>query len=349
MDAFSEARYPVPLISPIFNMKQLNIGFIGVGGIAQIHFNRLTEMEGVKISAVCDTFADRAKEVGDKFDAPSYSDYKKMIAEQQLDGCYVCIIPGVHGTTELDLVEAGIPFFLEKPVHLELDACQKVLDALEKKPLINAVGYHWRYGAGVQAAHNFMKDKTASYLEGHWYGGFVGAPWWRQMELSGGQLVEQTTHIVDMARFVAGEVKTVYAAGSTGAMTDKENYDIHDVSIATMKFESGAVGNIVSGCIAEKHGADEMGLTVKGRNFHVTARENSASWESENDTGEVNTPPRHKYLHNSGDDAFIEALQTGNQDVILSDYRSGVQTLAITLAANESMENGKEIEVRRFV
>ena len=330
-------------------MKQLNIGFIGVGGIAQLHLDHLKEMDGVNISAVCDTFEDRAKEVGEKFDAASYSDYKKMIAEQKLDACYVCIIPGVHGTTELDLVNAGIPFFLEKPVHLELDACQKVLDALEKKPLINAVGYHWRYGAGVQAAHNFMKDKRASYIEGHWYGGFVGAPWWRQMALSGGQLVEQTTHIVDMARFVAGEVNTVYAAGSTGAMTDKENYDIHDVSIATMKFESGAVGNIVSGCIAEKHGGEEHGLTVKGRNFQIFANENSAKWESENSSDEIRQAPKHKHLHNSGDDAFIEALRTDNQSVILSDYRSGVQTLAITLAANESMENGQEITVRRFV
>lgn len=330
-------------------MKQLNIGFIGVGGIAQVHLNHLKDMEGVNISAVCDTFADRAKEVGEKFDAAFYSDYKKMLAEQKIDACYVCIIPGVHGETEIDLVNAGIPFFLEKPVHLELDACQKVLDALEKKPLINAVGYHWRYGAGAQAAHNFMKDKTASYVEGHWYGGFVGAPWWRQMELSGGQLVEQTTHIVDLARFVAGEVKTVYAAGSTGAMTDKENYDIHDVSIATMKFESGAVGNIVSGCIAEKHGGSEHGLQVKGRDFNVTASENTAKWESESDSGDLNTPPKHEHLHNSGDDAFIEALQTDNQSAILSDYRSGVQTLAITLAANESMENGQEITVRRFM
>ena len=330
-------------------MKQLNIGFIGVGGIAQIHFDRLTEMEDVKISAVCDTFADRAREVGDKFEAPSYSDYKKMLAEQKLDACYVCIIPGVHGTIELDLVEAGIPFFLEKPVHLELDACQRVLDALEKTPLINAVGYHWRYGAGVQAAHDFMKNKAASYVEGHWYGGFVGAPWWRQMELSGGQLVEQTTHIVDMARFVAGEVKSVYAAGSRGAMTEYENYDIHDVSTATLKFDGGAVGNIVSGCIAGKHGGGEHGLTVKGRNFQVFANENTAKWESESDSGDVNTPPKHKHLHNSGDDAFIEALQTGDQNVILSDYRSGTQTLAITLAANQSMENGQEIQVRRFV
>ena len=330
-------------------MKQLKLGFIGVGGIAQPHLNHLHAMEGVEIGAVCDTFADRAKEVGEKFDAAVYTDYKKMLEEHQLDGCYVCIIPGVHGDTELDLVKAGVPFYLEKPVHLELDACQRVLDAMEQTPIINSVGYHWRYGVGPQAARKFMEGKTASYLEGHWYGGFVGAPWWRQMSLSGGQLVEQTTHIVDLARFVAGEVKTVYAAGSVGAMTDKENYDIHDVSIATLKMDSGAVGNIVSGCIAEKHGGGEHGLTVKGRNFMVWANENNAKWDSEDETDEVSGKPKHARLLNSGDDAFVEAIRSGEQGGILSDYRSGVQTLAVTLAANESMENGQEITVRRFV
>ena len=330
-------------------MQQLKIGFIGVGGIAQPHLNHLHAMEGVEIGAVCDTFADRAQEVGEKFGAAVYTDYRKMLEEQKLDGCYVCIIPGVHGETELDLVKAGVPFYLEKPVHLDLDACQRVLDAMEKTPIINSVGYHWRYGFGPQRAKEFLDSKQISYFEGYWYGGFVGAPWWRQMELSGGQLVEQTTHIVDLTRYVAGEVKTVYAAASTGAMTDKENYDIHDVSIATLKMDSGAVGTIVSSCIAEKHGGSKHGLTVKGRNFQIFANETTAKWESEDGAEEEQQKPKYDRLLNSGDEAFVAAIRSGEQDGILSNYRSGVQTLAVTLAANESVESGQEVTVRRFV
>ena len=53
-------------------MSDLKIGFIGVGGVAQPHLNTLNALDGVQISAVCDAFADRAKEVGEKFSASIY-------------------------------------------------------------------------------------------------------------------------------------------------------------------------------------------------------------------------------------------------------------------------------------
>ena len=272
-----------------------------------------------------------------------------MLEEQKLDGCYVCLIPGVHGETELDLVKAGVPFYLEKPVHLELDACQRVLEALEKTPVLNSVGYHWRYAAGSQAARKFLQDKQISLVDGYWYGGFVGAPWWRQIKLSGGQLVEQATHIVDLARYLAGEVKTVYAAASTGAMTDVENYDITDTSVVAMKFDSGAVGSVISGCIAQKHGGNKVDLTLKGRGWQVWTNSDKASWESADETDEIaGDQPWADQLGN-GDRAFVSAIRAGDQAQIIADYRSGTQTLAVTLAANESMESGQEVTVRRFV
>jgi predicted dehydrogenase len=330
-------------------MSDLKIGFIGVGGVAQPHLNTLSAMDGVQISAVCDAFADRAQEVGEKFGAAIYTDYKQMIEGEKLDGVYVCVIPGVHGETELDLAKARIPFYIEKPVHLDLDACGRVLDELERNPIINSVGYHWRYAAGTQAARKFLDGKKISYVDGYWYGSFVGAPWWRQMKLSGGQLVEQSTHIVDMARYLAGEVHTVYAAATTGAMTEIENYDIHDASVATLHFDSGAIGTIISGCIAEKHGGSKVDITLKGRDFNVWTNSDKAKWESADNSDEIaGNQPWADQLGN-GDRAFIAALRSGDQSGIISDYRSGAQTLALTLAATQSMSSGQPEKVRRFV
>ena len=327
----------------------LKIGFIGVGGVAQPHLNTLNAMDGVEISAVCDAFADRAAEVGEKFGASVYTDYKKMLADEKLDGCYVCLIPGVHGETELDLVKARVPFYIEKPVHLELDACQKVLDELEKTPVINSVGYHWRYAAGSQAAKNFLQGKQISFVDGYWYGGFVGAPWWRQLDLSGGQLVEQTTHIVDLSRYLVGEVKSVYAAAATGTMTDIEKYDITDTSVVALKYDNGAVGSIISGCIAEKHGGNKVDLTIKGRDWQVWTNSDKATWESASGKDEVAGNQEWSDQLGNGDRAFVAAIQSGDQSKIIADYRSGTQTLAVTLAANQSMESGEAVTVRRFV
>jgi predicted dehydrogenase len=327
----------------------MKIGFIGVGGVAQPHLENVSQMRGVQIGAVCDVMEERAQQVAAKYGATAYTSYREMLKRETLDACYVCVIPGAHGSIELDLAKARIPFYAEKPIHLDLNACQKVIDEIEKNDLVNGVGYHWRYTAASIAAKKFVDKHQPSLIEGWWYGGFVGAPWWRQMKLSGGQLVEQSTHIVDMARYLAGEVHTVYAVGASGAMTNIENYDIHDASVVALHFDSGAIGQITSGCIAETHGGPKVEISVKGRDWQAWTNGGLAILDDKKGRKEIQTEQSWQEQLGNGDKTFIQAVKTGNASKILSDYRSGTQTLAITLAANQSMKNGKPVKVRRFV
>ena len=327
----------------------MQIGFIGVGGVAQPHLQNLAAMEDVKIKAVCDIAQDRVQAAAQKFGATPYSDYREMLKAEKLDACYVCVIPGAHAEIELDLARAGMPFYVEKPVHMDLDVCAQVIDEIQKRGTVNGVGYHWRYTESSRAAREFTSKHQVSLVEGWWYGGFVGAPWWRQMKLSGGQLVEQTTHIVDMARYLAGEVHTVYGAGTTGAMADVENYDIHDASILTLHFDSGAVGQITSGCISGQHGGSKVEIAVRGKNWSAWATSDRANLRDEGGEQKLESGQSWQEQLGNGDRAFVQAVRTGDSSDILSPYISGAQTAAITLAGNESMRTGQPVKVRRFV
>ncbi|HEX8550659.1 MAG TPA: Gfo/Idh/MocA family oxidoreductase [Abditibacteriaceae bacterium] len=326
----------------------MNIGFIGVGGVAQAHLGNLQKMKNVVIASVCDVDGERAQKAADTYGADCYEDYREMLNGEKLDAVYVCVIPGAHGNIELDLAKAGIPFFSEKPVGLDLNTCAKTIEAIEKTNCINAVGYHWRYRAGVQAARRFMEKHPISVVEGAWYGGFVGVPWWRQMSLSGGQIVEQSTHVFDLARYLAGEVHTVTAIGATGAMKDVSNYDIHDASIALLQFDSGAIGHITTGCLADNPNAgSQVEIAFKGLGWQARV----ANDVTLGDKKGLKTVPEvqswQEQLGN-GDKIFLNAIKNNSMDKVLSDYRSGAQTLAVTLAANQSIESGKAVKVRRF-
>jgi predicted dehydrogenase len=327
----------------------MKIGFIGVGGVAQPHLQNVSKMKGVKIHAVCDVQADRAQQAAQTYSATPYADYRDMLKAESLDACYVCVIPGAHARIELDLATAHIPFYVEKPVHLDLNACQKVIDELAKTGTISCVGYHWRYTKASVALKRFADNHRISLVEGWWYGGMPGVAWWRQMKLSGGQLVEQTTHIVDMARYLAGEVHTVFAAGATGAMAGVSNYDIHDASVCTLMFDSGAIGQITSGCIADKNGGPNVGVTIKGRGWFGWTSASQARLSDAKGVKEVDSGQDWQEQLGNGDRTFIDAVKRGDGAKILSPYASGVQTLAITLAANQSMRTGKPVKVRRFV
>src|SRR5699024_11485380 len=62
-----------------------------------------------------------------------------------------------------------------------------------------------------RSSNLYLKDKKIAMMRGYYLTKFVETPWYRDMAKSGGQLVEQSTHIVDMLRYFAGDVEKVSA------------------------------------------------------------------------------------------------------------------------------------------
>jgi myo-inositol 2-dehydrogenase / D-chiro-inositol 1-dehydrogenase len=69
------------------------------------------------------------------------------------------------------------------------------------------------------------------------------------MEQSGGQFVEQTTHIFDLARYLAGDVAEVYANAAVRLLGEVESFNVTDVGAANLKFAGGAIGTIHNTCL----------------------------------------------------------------------------------------------------
>ena len=88
-----------------------------------------------------------------------YTNFVKMLDAEQPDAVFVCIPPISHGEgmIELELVERGIPFFVEKPIALSMYVARRVRDAVAAKKLITAVGFQLRHFVGV----NFARRELA--------------------------------------------------------------------------------------------------------------------------------------------------------------------------------------------
>jgi len=321
----------------------LRLGFIGVGGVAQGHLNNIAERRDADVAAVCDIDKARVAQAVEKFGATGYRDYREMLKNEKLDGVYVCLIPSAHGRIEPDLVAAKMPFFVEKPIHIDLAQAKKIARAVAKAKLLTCVGYHWRYQEPTRLAKTFVNDRPLSVVRGRWMGGMPGVWWWRRKQQSGGQLVEQTTHIVDLARFFAGDVDRVWAVGATGLMKDFPKYNVEDSSTVAMRFKSGAVGTIVSACCAGTAGYGRTGLDLLGRDFAVELTGGEVTTFEKGQRTAVSKPSKWSHPFGYEDEAFVKALQ-GDRSLIRSDYADGVRTLAVTLAANESMRTGKPVK-----
>ena len=321
-------------------MEKVKLGFIGTGGMAGAHMRNLKDnFEDVEFSAMCDISEDRAKQRAQEFGGNAYTDFRVMYAKEDLNAVYICTPPFAHGEQERIACERGIAMFIEKPIHSELEPAVIINDYIEQTGVITSVGYHWRYGGNAQNA-KAMLDAEPQILGalGYWIGGLPGTPWWRVRAQSGGQHVEQTTHIFDLARFLIGsDGKTVHGVAASGSMTNIPNYDVDDISMVNIEFQNGTVANIVSSCAMEGYGRVQLEVFCRGLVVTVGGANNF------NRKGE--TEPLSSEGGQDRDRVFIDAVKSGDGSKILSSYSDALQTLRIMLAASTSFRTGKAVDL----
>lgn len=314
----------------------LRVGFIGTGGIARNHLNNLKQLD-VDFVAMCDVDQARAQQAANEFGGKAFDDYHRMLDEVEMDACFICVPPFAHGDPERAVIERRIHMFVEKPIALQMELALELQEKIAKAAILTSVGYQWRYQQSVAAAKEKLGDRPIGMMLGYWIGGMPGVWWWRRRETSGGQAVEQTTHIFDLARYFAGEVKEVYAAHAQRFLHEEvDNFDVDDVGTVTLKFASGAIANITSGCIAPYR----VGIDIIGRNQVLSVTSHGLTVIQGN---ERNSESFSDNAYLAQDRAFLEAIQTGDASKIHSPYSDAVKTLRVTLAANESAQSGQPV------
>jgi len=318
----------------------VRLGFFGCGGIANHHMSKIKDMPEAQMVAFYDVDAERAKKAAETYGGTAFDSPEKLLSEGGVDAVYVCTPPFAHGDLELAAIEAGKPIFVEKPIALTMQVAREIERAANQKGIITSVAYHFRYFEATRRAEAALADKTITAFLGYWMGGFPMVYWWRRMELSGGQMHEQTTHILDLARLFGGEVKALAAAYGLRCKMDIEGITVPDVGTVTLFYESGAVG-AVSNCCHLDFGF-RVGCDIIACDTTATLNGNSLVLRSRDRTEEL-TFDNDPYL--AEDRAFVKAVATGDASDIRSTYSDGVRSLALSLAANLAAEEKRVVEI----
>ncbi|MGM9652721.1 MAG: Gfo/Idh/MocA family protein [Eubacteriales bacterium] len=329
-------------------MANIKAALIGCGGRNRVHFDKLIEMGGVEFVGFCDVIEERAKAFSDRVgQGEVFTSYQELLAHTNPDVVYIAVPPHQHGDIENAVIDRSIPFMVEKPVALDIRVAEALEKRIQEKGLLVAAGFQDRYQNLTQIMKSYIADKQVGLVSASWFGGIPAVPWWRTMATSGGQIVEQNIHLFDQARYLFGEVESVYCAGAKGIVDPDAygvpGYDVDDYSSAVLKFKNGVVANIFTGCYVRKGGGMQSGMNIycadatleyKLRNS-LTIRD--ANGEQHFERGDEQTGIM--------DRAFIHAVRTGDTSGILADYSEAVKSLRLTLACNESIETGRAVRL----
>jgi len=312
----------------------VRIGYVGVGGMAGAHLGIHRKWDDVEMVALCDINPDiLARRASEFHVAKTYTDYREMLEKEELDAVYICVPPFAHADIEEHVAAKGCALFTEKPVCLRLEDALRKYEAIQKAGVINAVGYCCRYLNTVDAMLERVHDQKIELAEGHYMGGMPGGPghWWRQQAKSGGQLIEQTTHILDLALYVVGDVEAVGAGFVTRTPVD-ETADVANASIVFLYYKNGCVGTITSACMLSM-GYKTPGLNLFAKDFILEFDYGKMEVRTPSGREEVRTNVNMVELE---DRAFLDAVWSKDGSSIRATYRDGVKTLEVSVLAYEA-------------
>ncbi|RIK41854.1 MAG: hypothetical protein DCC55_10605 [Chloroflexi bacterium] len=320
-------------------MKPVRVGFIGAGGIATRHLGDLLTFEDVTVVALADPVVERASALAERCHGRVYADYAEMLDKETLDALYICVPPFAHGELELAALERDLPFFVEKPLAADYQTAATIAQRVAEQGLVTAVGYHWRYLDTTEEAQQLLAERPARLALGYWLDFTPPPAWWRREEQSGGQLVEQTTHIFDLARLLVGEVDEVYAVGGKLHRSHLPDADIYDATAVTLRFASGAVGTMASTCLLNWPHRIGLHLFCEGMAIELSEFEIMIDVGRGRPTRRAEGDPFVRE-----DRAFIDAVQ-GKPNRIRASYGEALKTHRVTTAANQSAHERRVIEL----
>ena len=228
-------------------MKPLKFGIIGTG-IGKAHANALKKLaDDAKLVAVADIVQERAVELANENDATAYADHHEMLAKADLDVVCVCTPSGLHGQQAIDVINSGRNVIVEKPMAIDLDTIEKMLELQTKKGVKLAVISQHRFDEATKQ----VKVAVDAGRFGKLALGDCQVKWYRSQEYydrggwrgtwamdGGGSLMNQSIHSIDLLQWLMGPVDRVKAY--MGALTHK--IETEDTAVAVLQFKSGAIG-----------------------------------------------------------------------------------------------------------
>ncbi|MDF2716756.1 MAG: oxidoreductase [Paenibacillus sp.] len=320
-------------------MNKVRVGFIGVGGMAEGHIKTLQKIEQAELTSVFDVNVERAKQIGSQYGADVYDHADALLDSGNIDALFICTPPFARGDIEERAAARGIHLFAEKPVDLSVEAARRKSRAIRDSGIIHSTGYCLRYMDTVQKAKSYVAGKAVHMVLASRIGSLPAAPWWHLIDKSGGQLVEQGTHQVDLVRYIVGDFREITALCKQRLIREiRPDATIPDVGIVSFVLEPGAIGSMTTSCISKR--IDRGGVEIFGSDFYLSVSGNSLKIIDE--TGTVEEKSQTDVVLEQ-DRAFVEAVRTGRQSLVLCGYDDAISTLEATVAANESMEAGRTV------
>ena len=325
------------------NNEAIRVAVVGAGGWGRQHarvFSARAATQGdVQLVGISSRNPEKAATRAAQFGTQPYTDIAAMLHDARPDLVSLSLPNQGHFAPTLEVIRAGYPLLVEKPLVFDLAEADTLLREAEQRGLFFAINFNHRYARPVQLAREAIgAGKLGEMIFATWRFGGEG-----HSDHPHANLIETQCHAFDTLEYLCGPIASVMAQ-----MTDKTGKGYTTLALA-LQFENGAVGSLLgsydsSYAYPDTHVLEINGTrgrvliedTVRRYSFQAVGNETAEVWQA----GYFNDIDRE--FHRTFDkhlDLIIDAFKQGRQPPVHA--RAGRRALALAYAAIESFETGR--------
>lgn len=238
----------------------ISVAIVGCGIIGLNHARAIARHPRLTITALVDAVPAAASALGDQVvselgvERPAeYETLPGALAATPVDVVVICTPSGLHVQLAEEALDAGTHVVIEKPLDVSMTRARRILELAqeaEAKGLVVSVISQHRFDPSSVVVAAAVRDGRFGRITS----GIASVAWWRSQDYydsghwrgtweldGGGAVMNQGVHTVDLLVWFLG--RPVEISAQTGLLAH-DRVEVEDVAVATVRFESGALGVI---------------------------------------------------------------------------------------------------------
>lgn len=323
----------------------INVGIIGLGGIARAHARAIAEIDNVSIVAVADLFADKRAQFMDEWSIEKgYKTHTELLRDNNVDVVAITLGHQLHHRLTVDACREGKHVLVEKPMALDLRQCDEMIEMADDNGVKLMVGQtqHF-YGTSLKAKEILDSGELGAlmtvvcYMSKNW-GYEKRRPQYRSRYHGGGMWLSNGVHVVDRLLWLLGG-QAISVSAIIGTRAHYQASD--DTATALIRGKNGVAGTAVAcgyangGPIFETHVIGTHGsLRFSQHGEKFVRLGTNESWQNVSFVD-----PEAEFYHEWK--AFAKAIEEDIEPP--SDGMWGRQVMEVLLAAEKSSISGREV------
>lgn len=322
-----------PIASPT---KNIVAGFVGAGSFAQSYLIPNVKSYGVNLHTVVNSRGITSKNVAEKFGFGfASSNHLDVLNNNDVNTIFIATPHNSHASLAADALSKGKHVFVEKPLAINYEGLQQVIDAKKVSERILMVGFNRRFSVLATMVKSAMAGlKEPVFMNFRVNAGLIPKDHWIQKaEVGGGRVIGEMCHFFDLMQYFSGSMPVKVMAESLH--TDNTKYAIQDNISVTIRFENGSIGNLIYLANGDGSLPKERLEVFCGGSVSVINDFRSASIYSHGKEQKLKISGKG---HAEEVKVFMEVIERGGLDPI--PFESIVATTLVSFKVLESLSTG---------